>query len=54
MNIVIVFSWPKRTVFIVFYPAENFCDCTLCLRSGMNLAYLSTRIEMRLAEVKYC
>ena len=32
----------------------NFCDCKLCLRSGMNLANLSTRMEMRSAEVKYC
>ena len=33
----------------------NFCDCgLLCLRSGMNLANLSTRMEMRSAEVKYC
>ena len=52
---IIVFSWPKWTVFIVFYPAENFCDCRLlCLRSGMNVANLSTRMEMRSAEVKYC
>ena len=52
---IIVFSWPKRTVFIVFYPAENCCDFRLlCLRSGMNLANLSTRMEMRSAEVKYC
>ena len=52
---IIVFSWPKRTVFIVFYPAENCCDCRLlCLRLGMNLANLSTRMEMRSAEVKYC
>ena len=33
----------------------NFCDCRLlCLRSGMNLANLSTRMEMRSAEAKYC
>ena len=32
----------------------NFCDCRLlCLRSGMNLANLSTRVELRSAEVKY-
>ena len=32
----------------------NFCDCRLlCLRSGMNLANLSTRMEMQSAEVKY-
>ena len=52
---IIVFSRPKRTVFIVFYPAENCRDCKLlCQRSGMNLANLSTRMEMRSAEVKYC
>ena len=52
---IIVFSWPKGMVFIVFYPAENCCDCRLlCLRSGTNLANLSTRMEMRSAEVKYC
>ena len=33
----------------------NFCDCRLlCLHSGMNLANLSTRMEMRSAKVKYC
>ena len=33
----------------------NFCGCRLlCLHSGMNLANLSTRMEMRSAEVKYC
>ena len=33
----------------------NFCDCSLlCLPLGMNLANLSTRMEMRSAEVKYC
>ena len=33
----------------------NFCDCRLlCLRSGMNLANVSTRMEMQSAEVKYC
>ena len=33
----------------------NFRDCSLlCVRSGMNLANLSTRMEMRPAEVKYC
>ena len=33
----------------------NFCDCRiLCLRSGMNLGNLSTRMEMQSAEVKYC
>ena len=52
---IIVFSWPKRTVFVVFYPAENFCDCRLlCLRSGMNLANLSTGMGIRSAEVKLC
>ena len=52
---IIVFSWLKRTVFIVYYPAENCCDCRLlCFRSGMNLANLSTRMEMWSAEVKCC
>ena len=33
----------------------NFRDCKLlCLRSGINLANLSTRMEMRSAAVKYC
>ena len=33
----------------------NFCDCgLLCLRSGMNLANLSTRTETRSADMKYC
>ena len=53
----------NRVSFICFsFPAVisstvlgNFCDCKLlCLRSGMNLANLSTRMEMRSAEVKYC
>ena len=48
---IIVFSWPKR-VFVVFYPAANFCDCRLlCPRSGMNLVNLS--MEIRSAEVKH-
>ena len=52
---IIVLLWPKTTVFIVFYPAENCWDCRLlCLRSRMNLANLNTRMEMRSAEVKYC
>ena len=52
---IIVFSWPKRTVFVVFYPAENFSDCRLLrLRLGMNLANLSTRMGIRSAEVKHC
>ena len=33
----------------------NFCDCRLqCLRPDMNLANLSTRMEILSAEVKYC
>ena len=33
----------------------NFCDCRLlCLRLGINLANLSTRMGMQSAEVKYC